>query len=363
VTIVDVVIRITEKGSANLKRVSQGVKDLQDSFLKAAGMVAVFTGAAYTVNKALDATVGEFVRYAATVRQGMDITGQSAEMMSRLIQVADDYKISTNDLEMAQRNLAMKGYPMTVDALAQLSDKYLTLNTATERQTFLSENFGARVGQRFALMMTAGGDAIHSQSEAIADNLILTDKAIKQARDYEISIDDLNDTIYGLKIAVGEKAIPIVIELITRFTQGVGITSLSGAYSDLQHQMAAGAKTYDEYKAKSLAFFEGLSTAEQNVIGLTGHFYILSEAEYENAKALAEATIAAAKMGTVLSDGDKGLKDLVTDFGGLYKVVDTMQGLYDNFNEKQDELIQKQEDIQAAIDEAIQQVTVRLARS
>ena len=130
---VDVVIRTTETGSANLKRVSQGVKDLQSSFLKAAGMMAAFTGAAYTVNKALDATVGEFVRYAATVRQGMDITGQSAEMMSRLIQVTDDYKISTNELEMAQRNLATKGYPMTVDTLAQLSDKYLTLNTATER--------------------------------------------------------------------------------------------------------------------------------------------------------------------------------------------------------------------------------------
>jgi len=68
-----------------------------------------------------------------------------------------------------------------------------------------------------------------------------------------------------------------------------------------------------------------------------------------------EGTRALARMATGLPDVDKGLKDLETDFGGLYKVVGTMQGLYDNFNEKQDELIQKQKDAQAAIDEAIRQ--------
>ena len=99
--------------------------------------------------------------------------------------------------------------------------------------------------------------------------------------------------------------------------------------------------TLEEVTVGVLQYTEGLYDATRSAEGMTAMTN--------------EGTRALARMATGLPDVDKGLKDLETDFGGLYKVVDTMQGLYNNFNEKQDELIQKQKDAQAAIDEAIRQ--------
>jgi hypothetical protein len=168
------------------------------------------------VKDAVDATVGSFVEYADQVRTISQITGQNTEEVSKLIQVTDDYKISTDSLEQVMRKLANEGLSLTISSLAQLSDEYLKLEDGVERQTFLTENFG-RTGADFAEIMLQGSAAIRDQSNAIADNLVLTQDAIDKAREFEKANDELGDSWKGLMMSIGAQIAP----QLTIFLQGM----------------------------------------------------------------------------------------------------------------------------------------------
>lgn len=158
---------------------------------------------------AVDDTVGAFVTYAGQVREISQVTGQSAEAVSRVIQVTDDYKIKTESLNMVMKKMAAEGNKLSIDSLAKLSDKYLKLQPGVERTMFLTENFG-RAGVDFAEIMLAGGKAIRAQSDAVSDGLILSDAALKKAREYELQQDSLNDSWMAAKIAVGQMVVPML---------------------------------------------------------------------------------------------------------------------------------------------------------
>lgn len=166
-------------------------------------------------------TVGEIVNYASSVRELSLISGQSAESTSRLIQVADDYKISSQDLTTAQRKLATEGLSLSIETIAKLSDEYLKLNTGAERQAFLTEHLG-RASSQYAELLSQGSAAIMARNAAVEDGLILDDAALKRARDYEFALDDLEDSVTALKMSIGNKAIPILVELITKITASTG---------------------------------------------------------------------------------------------------------------------------------------------
>ena len=59
-------------------------------------------------------------------------------------------------------------------------------------------------------VLEKGPDAIRAASDAIADNLILTDEAVKQARQYEIALDNVNDSWTGLTVSAGRDALPML---------------------------------------------------------------------------------------------------------------------------------------------------------
>ena len=118
-SILDIIIRTIKQGDGDRTTVRSLVQ-LKSGLLEAAGVAGAVVGAYYAVDKALEATVGEFVRYADQVRNFSQITGESAEATSRLIQVTDDYKISADDLAKAQKTLAKEGFNLTTESLAAL---------------------------------------------------------------------------------------------------------------------------------------------------------------------------------------------------------------------------------------------------
>jgi hypothetical protein len=167
-------------------------QQFKNSWTEINSAVTIGLQAFRAIQGAVEDTVGAFVKYADQVRTISQITGQSSEAVSRMIQVTDDYKIKTESLTMVMKKMATEGLPLTIDSLANLSDEYLKLNDGAARQIFLTEKFG-RAGADFSEIMLAGGDAIREQSGAVSENLILTDEAVKKAREYEIAQDDLKD--------------------------------------------------------------------------------------------------------------------------------------------------------------------------
>ncbi len=89
-----------------------------------------------------DATIGTLETYADSVRTISQLTNQSAETSSKLLQVTKDYKLNVDDLTTASRKLATEGLSLNVETIAKLSDEYLQLNTGAERQMFLTQNLG-----------------------------------------------------------------------------------------------------------------------------------------------------------------------------------------------------------------------------
>lgn len=151
--------------------------------------------------------------YAQQVRDLSTISGESTEETSRMIQVLDDYQLTAQDAETATRILTKNGYAPTIETLAQLSDQYLQINDAQERNKFIIDNLG-RSGMQWVNLLKQGGAALREQSAAIDENLILTSDAVQSAEDYRLALDAWNDSVMGVKIAIGSHLLPVLTELI-----------------------------------------------------------------------------------------------------------------------------------------------------
>jgi hypothetical protein len=165
------------------------------------------------VQKVYNETIGKTVEYAATVRQMSLISGASTEETSRMIQMTDDLGVEIGALEVAMRAASTRGIVLTTESLAKQSDEYLKLAPGIERNTYLTDLYGAR-GLEMAKVLAKGSKEIIAMSNAVADNMVMTQESIDQAREYEIALDNLNDSITGVKYNLGNGLIPAVTKLI-----------------------------------------------------------------------------------------------------------------------------------------------------
>ena len=173
-----------------------------------------------TANQIIDETIGVYVKYADQVRTLTQLTNQSAESMSRLIQVADDYKVTAEDLTTASRRLATQGLSLNVETIAMLSDQYLALNTGAERQLFLTENLG-RASVAWTDIMTQGSDAIMARNDVVSQMLILDQTALDETRAYQYALDAYKDSIMGVKVGLGELLLPALMEVTEYMTKSI----------------------------------------------------------------------------------------------------------------------------------------------
>lgn len=201
-SILSIAIQIVKSGNGD-KETVKGLAQLQATISKGLGAFAALAGAAYTVDQALNATVGTFVAYAAQVRDLSRITGTSAEETSRLIQAADDVKISYESLQKALWFASKNGFDVNTESLARLADEYSSLADPTARAKLLTETFG-KSGADMGKMLERGADGVRELTSAVADNMVLTDAAVATARLYEMQIDAISDSIEGVKISVGQ---------------------------------------------------------------------------------------------------------------------------------------------------------------
>ena len=219
-------LKKTADGLADISKHSQEIISKQEqlrqtftrSWTEINNAIQVAKQAYQALKGAIDQTVGVVIKQADAVRTLNQINMQSAQANSRLIETLDDYKLSSEDAITAQRKLATQGQSLTIPTLAALSDEYLKLNSGTERQTFLTENFG-RASAGWAEVMSQGSQAIKDRAASISDSLILDQAAIDKAREYEYKLDDMNDAYKALKMSVGTHALDLVINLMTTVTQ------------------------------------------------------------------------------------------------------------------------------------------------
>ncbi len=157
--------------------------------------------------------------YAQQVEDMARLSGATVEDSSRIIQVADDMRVSYEEVSTALKMYAKtqtdagKAAKMDVDALANLSDQYLKLAPGVDRANFLLENFG-RAGLGMGKMMEQGGEKIRDMSAAVDDSLVMTQEGIDQAEEYRLAMDEWDDSIKGVKLSLAQALLPSLNEFI-----------------------------------------------------------------------------------------------------------------------------------------------------
>lgn len=157
--------------------------------------------------------------YAQQVEDMSRLSGATVEDASRIIQVADDMRLSysgvSTALKMYARQAAESGEAadMSIETLARLSDQYLSLAPGVERTNFLLENFG-RSGAEMGKLMEQGGDGIRSMAAAVDDSLVMTQEGIDAAEEYRLAMDEWGDATMGVKLELAQALLPVLKDMV-----------------------------------------------------------------------------------------------------------------------------------------------------
>lgn len=310
-SILDIVIRTIKQGGADKETVKDLV-NLKNSISQAAAVGASLAAAGYTIKQAFDATVGTMVAYAAQVRDVQRATQLSAEESSRLIQFTDDMGVSYDTLAKAIKSAA-DTTDFSIEGLARASDGYLNLTNANERAAYAQKLYGKAWVDMVAVLKKGGG-AIRSAANEINGSLVLTQKAVDQARQYEVAVDNLGDSWQSLKVSMGTQALPVVNDMLLAMQKNIdaGITwrdaiapiamydnikALWEAHKELNPEVEASAERYtamaEAAKANTESANELNASLTEQVANYSQIYSLtqsISTAEMEYSEAVAQVT-------------------------------------------------------------------------
>lgn len=199
------------------------------------------------------ATGQEFVNYAEQVKNLSRNIGVTAEDASKLIQVADDVRISYASLSTALKVAQKQGIDVSSDGLAKLADQYKKLAPGVERTQFLLKTFGKN-GLEMGKELERGADGLNKMSDAVEKNLILTKESIRISDDYQAAVDNLGDSWTAFIMGPSQDVTKfltdsyegwsMLLELTTR-VKSEGINPWDGDAVN-----ALGAQIYQEHQAE-----------------------------------------------------------------------------------------------------------------
>jgi hypothetical protein len=193
----------TDEVNAKQKKHASAMDEVKKSYHEFQAKIQTVNMALGWIDKAIDATAGKFVQYALDVDRGAKQTGMAVEEYSRFVQVADDVGVSQQSINTALDAATRKGIPTNLVALGKLSDQYLALQPGIERSKLLMDSFG-RSGTDLQRVMEMGSAKMRENTAAVEDGLVMTEQAIQDAKDYALSMDNLNDRVTIISYSIGK---------------------------------------------------------------------------------------------------------------------------------------------------------------
>lgn len=233
------------KGAAGEAKTATGA--LQGSFNSMAkSLLAVAAPAAVfgAISKFAIDGVKDFVAYNKEVRETSEATGTTAEAVSRLIQVGDDWGIQSGEITGAMKMMTKNGMQPSIENLAKLADEFVN----TTDKTAFAEKAAKQLGRNWSTLVPIlkdGGQALRDQTAAVSENLLATAESTRKARAYEVAMDNLGDMTTELKYLFADQLLPSVIA-VTNATASLGFATLG-----LSSAAKQGKITWGEYLAQS----------------------------------------------------------------------------------------------------------------
>jgi hypothetical protein len=221
-----------------------------------AGPIGIGVGAAVGLAVALNQAAGVAASMAGEIRKLAAITGASAEDTSRLraefVHFGVDVDAGGTALVRFSKNLdegppkfkawftqaelaRMKGQDLTKD-LPLLAEKYQSLGTAVERNTFLLDTFG-KGGTALRPILSATADEIARVGKE-ADKMGLTfgQQGLAQAKAYTLAQRDMGEAFKGIEVTLGRAAIPAITDFLHWVTTGIeDLRAINGWIESVDH--------------------------------------------------------------------------------------------------------------------------------
>lgn len=282
--------KVNDASTKSTKSLKENIKGMADF---KAGLDLVKDVGGKVVDFLKDAVEGT-VEYAAEVRDLSRAIGASAEEASAMVQVADDVGVSVGTLEAAFKAAIKNGIQPSIDNLSKLSDEYNSIQDPVQRSQFAMDKFG-RAGLDMAKLLEQGGDAIRDAAEEAKElGLTLDDAAVKEARQFEIQLDNMGDKVEALKLKIGKGLIPVLntlfdtadkgfgtIDLLTNGAAELGVT-FSATAMKMQTDLASGKMTLDQYNAGIHGMAAAVAQWDGNTANALQNQYLLNAQQQQS---------------------------------------------------------------------------------
>jgi hypothetical protein len=231
----ELVLRAIDNATAEIREMSEGLKEMKESneeleasnddagfsFTELKSAIDLGAKAVQAIGQVYDATVSKTLAYGESVRELSRNIGATPEEASKLIQAADDVKVSSETLTSALNIAIRKGVDPTVEGLGRLADEYNAIADPIARTKFLMDSFG-KSGADLAPLMQLGAAGIKELGDqAEATGLVLSGPTLQAMRDHEQAVDGLTDSWDGFVVGTTSKVIPALTGLVDSLNEGI----------------------------------------------------------------------------------------------------------------------------------------------
>lgn len=334
-TIMDLLVKL----GIDTKGFSKGIDNAETKttgFKRSLESVAVMTtGLSSALNlaeKAIQAvgqmygdTVGKATAYNKQILDLSVNIGATTDETSRLIQVGDDAGVAQGELTAALQMMTMRGLEPSIDNLAKLADQYVAIKDPTKQAALMQEYLG-RSWTTLTPILKTGGAALIANAKAMDGGLIVTQDSAAASEEWRLTLDALNDTIEGTKIALGNKLIPALNSFITNVTTSVtNVARLRDLMISHSKEVLKTAGSYEEYskELRRAAEVAGYTVkANGDLVGASGR---VQEANYLLTQGAYDAAVAEQHFADVVNDFViPSAQDLALAYAGVIQQYDPL---------------------------------------
>lgn len=210
-----------EKSGGGFKSMVGKVDGAVRSFAGVSLATLGWIGAATKLIDITKKSVEGFIEYSNQIQDISRLTGESAEDMSRLVQVGDDVRLTYEQIKTSMQIASRQGIDVSIEGIKRLSDQYLKLNPGLERSQFLLTTFG-RSGADMGRLLEMGASGIDKATAAVAQGLVIDEKAIAKAEALRLAKDNLNDSITALGNQLAGALVPALASVVEGLVGAIG---------------------------------------------------------------------------------------------------------------------------------------------
>lgn len=208
----------TKEALANFGKESEDVgkttDDTKISFTEFNQGIELVKKGLAAAQKVYDDTVGATIKLGEETKNLQNITGDTAEASSTFLGVMGDLGIGADQLTRILDIAIKKGYQPNIEGMQQLRAEYQAIQDPIAQTKWLLDTFG-RSGAQLAEYFKATDVELAQLADGVKSaGIVMNQNGVDSAHNLSIELAQLNDRWTGIKVSIGEFAVPALTNII-----------------------------------------------------------------------------------------------------------------------------------------------------